>query len=269
MTTVGNADPIPLGGVGLVVGLEGTGGEPANDNYRTMLEDELTKQNVKDVKRELANPNHALVVVTALYPPGAVKGDPIDVEVSLPPHAGKATSLRGGYLCECVLSNYDYTKHLDPNYKGSNAAARRPAVRQVRRPGARRAWATATRPTASSTAASGAAGTVCGRTRSCCSSTPSTSRPASPTWPPRTSTRPSAAGPPIRRMTPRPSPHNNLAVELHVPPAYKLNMPRFLRVVRLVPLQAAPDSAGGARTATPAAPTASAWPTTCSTRPGR
>ncbi len=57
VTTVGNADPIPLGGVGWVVGLEGTGGEPANDNYRTMLEEELTKEGVKDIKRELANPN--------------------------------------------------------------------------------------------------------------------------------------------------------------------------------------------------------------------
>ena len=54
------------------------------------------------------------------YPPGAAKDDPIDVEVTLPPHAGKATSLRGGYLRECVLSDYDYTKHLSPNYKGSN-----------------------------------------------------------------------------------------------------------------------------------------------------
>ena len=122
VTTVGNAEPVPLGGVGLVVGLEGTGGEPAADNYRTNLEDDLNREHIKDVKKVLASPNHALVVVTALLPPGAVVGDPIDVEVALPPRSGKATSLRGGYLRKCVLFNYDYTKHLNPNYNGTNQA---------------------------------------------------------------------------------------------------------------------------------------------------
>jgi hypothetical protein len=37
---------------------------------------------------------------------------------------------------------------------------------------------------------------------------------------------------------------NNLAIELHVPPAYRLNMPRYLRVVRFIPLQASPDQPG-------------------------
>ena len=39
--------------------------------------------------------------------------------------------------------------------------------------------------------------------------------------------------------------NNNLAVELHVPPGYKLNLPRYLRVVRLIPLEGSPDQADG------------------------
>src|SRR4051812_32922325 len=50
VTSVANPQPTPLGGVGLVVGLEGTGGEPAPGNYRTMLEDVLRKQGVHNVK---------------------------------------------------------------------------------------------------------------------------------------------------------------------------------------------------------------------------
>ena len=38
-TTVGNAIPVPLGGVGLVTGLEGSGGDCPHDTYRTMLND--------------------------------------------------------------------------------------------------------------------------------------------------------------------------------------------------------------------------------------
>src|SRR5437588_12834389 len=49
-TVVGNAEPMPLGGVGLVVGLEGTGGGTANDGYRAMLEDQLRKEGVKNLK---------------------------------------------------------------------------------------------------------------------------------------------------------------------------------------------------------------------------
>ena len=243
VTTVGNADSLPLGGVGLVVGLEGTGGEPANDNYRTMLEEELTKEGVKDIKRELANPNHALVVVTALYPVGAAKGAPIDVEVSLPPHSGKATSLRGGYLRECLLSNYDYTKHLDPNYKGSNvplqglpcAKCEGPVLvgmgdgDEAERVKHGRIWGAGR----------------CLRPNPLLLLLNPEFQQARIAY--LAATRINEAF----RNGPADSPEestaiasNNLAIELHVPPAYKLNLPRFLRVVRLVPLQARSDPSG-------------------------
>src|SRR5262245_56239336 len=44
VTSVANADPVPVSGVGLVVGLEGTGGGAPPGAYRTLLEAELRKK---------------------------------------------------------------------------------------------------------------------------------------------------------------------------------------------------------------------------------
>src|SRR4051812_7146990 len=118
VSTVSNAQPVRLGGVGLVVGLEGTGGDvPRGDPYRSMLEAQLGKQKVERVKDLLGSPDTALVVVSAQLPPGAHKGDPIDVEVSLPPRS-RATSLRGGYLKYCWLYDFEFTSKLSPGYQG-------------------------------------------------------------------------------------------------------------------------------------------------------
>jgi hypothetical protein len=119
ITTVGNAAPIPVSGVGLVVGLEGTGGDAPPGGFRQFLEDNLRKARVEHIKELLASPNASMVLVSATIPPGARKDDPIDVEVSLPPHS-KTSSLRGGYLQACMLYNYDTTKNLDPNFQGAN-----------------------------------------------------------------------------------------------------------------------------------------------------
>jgi hypothetical protein len=54
-----------------------------------------------------------------LIPPGAVKNDRLDVEVTLP-HGSKATSLRGGRLHKCKLFNYDFADRLTSNL-GPNA----------------------------------------------------------------------------------------------------------------------------------------------------
>lgn len=116
-TSVGNADPISLGGVGLVEGLEGTGGDCNHDSYRTMLADNLRKARVENVNELLRSPTHALVIVEAQIPPGASSGELIDVEVKLPP-GSKATSLRGGYLGKCYLFNFDFAKNLRPDYQG-------------------------------------------------------------------------------------------------------------------------------------------------------
>lgn len=119
ITTVGNAEPTPLGGVGLVEGLEGTGGDCNQDAYRAMLLETLQKERVPQANALLKSPECALVVIEASIPPGANKDDMIDVEVKLPA-GSKATSLRGGVLRKCYLFDFDYQKNLSSNYKDSN-----------------------------------------------------------------------------------------------------------------------------------------------------
>ncbi len=116
-TTVGNSEPVPLGGVGLVTGLEGTGGDCPHDSYRSMLADQLRKDKVRNVNELLNSSTTALVIVEASLPPGASKGDPIDIQVKLPP-GSKATSLRGGYLQKCKQYDYDFARNLRPDYHG-------------------------------------------------------------------------------------------------------------------------------------------------------
>ncbi len=122
-TTVGNATPIPVGGVGLVFGLEGTGGDCPPDAYRSMLETDLQKDRVPKVKEVLTDPRHALVLVSGLIPPGAGKGDPIDLELTLP-RGSRVTSLRGGCLRKCMLFNYDFAERLNPDPNGPRGMLR-------------------------------------------------------------------------------------------------------------------------------------------------
>src|SRR5204862_2726327 len=57
---------------------------------------------------------NSLVYVTARLEPGTHKGDPLTVQVMVPPEC-KTSSLRGGYLKVCSLYNYDSTRNLSPN----------------------------------------------------------------------------------------------------------------------------------------------------------
>lgn len=116
ITEVGNVAPLQISGVGLVSGLDGTGGCPPG-TFRTMLEQQLRKQKVDNVKALLDDPDNALVLVTAFIPPGARKGDLLDVEVTLPP-GSKATSLKGGFLQTTLLRNYDSKRNLVKDYDG-------------------------------------------------------------------------------------------------------------------------------------------------------
>lgn len=118
-TSFANADAIPVSGVGLVVGLEGTGGSAPAGGFRTMLEEQLRKHGVEHVKEVLARDDVSMVLITGMIPPGSHKGDPIDLEISLPP-GSKTTSLRGGILKDCPLYNYDFKKNVVPEAAGPN-----------------------------------------------------------------------------------------------------------------------------------------------------
>ena len=119
ITTFANADPIPVSGVGLVTDLEGTGGDAPPGDYRKLLESQLLKAGAENVKEVLASPNNSMVVVSGLIPAGAGRNDPIDVEIALPAQS-RTTSLRGGYLQQCFLMNYDSAQHLVPSYDKGN-----------------------------------------------------------------------------------------------------------------------------------------------------
>ncbi len=73
--TFAGLEPVLLEGVGLVVGLNGTGGDPAPSAFRTALMEDLKKNGVINPNGILQSPNTALVLVRAYLPPLLNKGE--------------------------------------------------------------------------------------------------------------------------------------------------------------------------------------------------
>lgn len=90
-------------GVGLVTNLDSTGDDPPASIDRTMLLEDMKRRNIKDPNTIIADPTTALVRVRALLPPLLREHEKFDVEVYLP-DGSEATSLRGGILMECDLT---------------------------------------------------------------------------------------------------------------------------------------------------------------------
>lgn len=88
---------VPLRGVGLVVNLNGTGGNPPPSALQSSLRQEMARRNIPNPSRILSSRDTALVVVTAYLPANVRKGQPFDTRIALPPNTN-ATSLKGGYL---------------------------------------------------------------------------------------------------------------------------------------------------------------------------
>lgn len=89
--------------VGIVTGLDNTGGDSSPSLWRTMAVDEMRRRGVKNPNTVLNSPDTALVIVRAALPPVIEVGDKFDVEVVLPENS-TATSLKGGWLLDCALS---------------------------------------------------------------------------------------------------------------------------------------------------------------------
>lgn len=102
-TNFAGLEPVVLEGVGLVVGLNGTGGDPAPSSFRTALMEDLKKNGVPNPNAILQRPDTALVLVRAFLPPLLKKGEKIDVEVRVPDSA-EASSIAGGWLMEVYLT---------------------------------------------------------------------------------------------------------------------------------------------------------------------
>ncbi|NOX56159.1 MAG: hypothetical protein GXP27_17295 [Planctomycetes bacterium] len=94
---------VTLEGVGLVTGLDGTGGDPPPSVYRTRMYKEMKRRGIAHPNEILSSPNTALVIVRAYLPPLVRKGEHFDVEVRVP-EGSNATSLNGGWLLETFLA---------------------------------------------------------------------------------------------------------------------------------------------------------------------
>jgi len=103
MITIAGTQPMEVKGVALVTGLDGTGGDPPPSIYRSQLLDDMRRRNIRNPNTILRSPNTALVLVRAWIPSVVKKGDTFDVEIALPPNSD-ATSLRGGWMLECFLT---------------------------------------------------------------------------------------------------------------------------------------------------------------------
>jgi hypothetical protein len=126
-TTVSNTEPLTVNGVSLVYNLAGTGSSPPPSGYRTMLEENLKRRKrdqAINTKQFLDNPakTTSLVLVSALIPPGARKGERIDVQITLPDDS-KTISLQGGKLFPADLLTSDTTANVHSQIHNGNAAA--------------------------------------------------------------------------------------------------------------------------------------------------
>ena len=93
---------VSVEGVAAVNGLPGTGGPVAPSTYRDQLVEEMKKNDVPDPHGFLELSETALVRVQGIIPPGARRGDPIDVRIISPPKT-TATDLHSGWVMDTRL----------------------------------------------------------------------------------------------------------------------------------------------------------------------
>ncbi|MGD9854228.1 MAG: flagellar basal body P-ring protein FlgI, partial [Planctomycetaceae bacterium] len=102
-TTISGNKMVVLEGVGLVTGLDGTGGDSPATNHRKELLDEMRRLQIDNPNEVLRSPYTALVTVRAFLPALVEKGEKFDVYMVKLPDGSEATSLAGGYLMKCDL----------------------------------------------------------------------------------------------------------------------------------------------------------------------
>ncbi|TWU37641.1 flagellar basal body P-ring protein [Novipirellula aureliae] len=93
---------IQVDGVAAINGLPGTGGPAVPSIYRDQLLDEMQRHEVKDPNHFLELKQTALVRVRAFVPPGARRGDPVDLRFITPPRS-EVHDLHGGWMLESRL----------------------------------------------------------------------------------------------------------------------------------------------------------------------
>ena len=91
--------PIAVLGVGVVNALDGTGGPADPSPLRDQLIEEMKHNNVRDPNQILELEDTALVRVRAMIPPGARRGDSLDLQV-VSPERSRVSDLHGGWLLD-------------------------------------------------------------------------------------------------------------------------------------------------------------------------
>ena len=87
----------------LITGLAGSGSDPAPGPQRQMLLTDMQERGVVEPNTLLASPATSLVWVHAYLPPGIRKGDRFDLHVEVPADS-ETSSLAGGWLMETRLT---------------------------------------------------------------------------------------------------------------------------------------------------------------------
>ncbi len=103
-------------GVGLVMGLDNTGSDPAPSWQRTKLLDEMRKATIPHPEKILRSKTVTLVTVRATIPAGVTAADKFDVEIELSP-ATATTSLAGGWLVTTQLAQRAKTREGEKDDK--------------------------------------------------------------------------------------------------------------------------------------------------------
>ena len=101
-TVIQGLRPLRIEGVGAVNALPGTGGPPDPSVFRDQLLEEMKRHDVIAPNQWLETDETAMVRVLALVPPGAKRGDLIDIRV-IAPKESRVTDLHHGWLLDTRL----------------------------------------------------------------------------------------------------------------------------------------------------------------------
>ena len=121
-------------GVGLVIGLDGTGSDPAPSWQRTKLINEMQKASVPHPEKFLRTKDVTMVTVRAVVPAGVTKVDKFDIEIELAPGSA-TTSLSGGMLLTTQLAQRARTPQGDKEDKAIATAGGPVMIGNLTKPG--------------------------------------------------------------------------------------------------------------------------------------
>lgn len=113
-----NVHAAKIEGVALACGLNGTGADEPPSTYQQLLLQDLQRdvEKKRTAKSQIASMNTAIVLLETIVPPGARKGDRLDVSVKLQP-SSEATSIQNGYVEGAELYQYMAADIIRRGYK--------------------------------------------------------------------------------------------------------------------------------------------------------